>query len=101
MQENISPSQILVILELKSHFGQSADSKGGGVHKAPFQLCIKSLNFFADTLAIVSNLLKQYRFCNVSFQFWSNRIMIVGGVIQYEPEVPYFKHCSSFKIYHI
>ena len=26
--------------------------------------------------------------------------MNVGGVIQYEPEVPYFKHCFSFKIYH-
>ena len=27
--------------------------------------------------------------------------MKVGGVIQYEPEVPYFKHCFSFKIYNI
>ena len=26
--------------------------------------------------------------------------MKVGGVIQYEPEVPYFEHCFSFKIYH-
>ena len=26
--------------------------------------------------------------------------MQVGGVIQYEPEVPYFKHHSFFKIYH-
>ena len=27
--------------------------------------------------------------------------MKVGGVIQYEPEVPYFKHRFSLKIYHI
>ena len=27
-------------------------------------------------------------------------MMEVGGVIQYEPEVPYFKHHFSFKIYH-
>ena len=27
-------------------------------------------------------------------------IMKVGVVIQYEPEVPYFKHRFSFKIYH-
>ena len=26
--------------------------------------------------------------------------MKVVGVIQYEPEVPYFKHCFSFKIYY-
>ena len=26
--------------------------------------------------------------------------MKVGGVIQYEPEVPYFKHRFSFEIYH-
>ena len=26
--------------------------------------------------------------------------MKVGGVIQYEPEVPYFKHCFSFKMNH-
>ena len=27
--------------------------------------------------------------------------MKAGGVIQYEPEVPYFKHCFFFRIYHI
>ena len=25
-------------------------------------------------------------------------IMKVGWVIQYEPEIPYSKHCSSFKV---
>ena len=27
-------------------------------------------------------------------------IMKVEGIIQYEPEVPYFKHCFSFKLYY-
>ena len=27
-------------------------------------------------------------------------MMKVGGIIQYEPEVPYFKHHFSYKIYH-
>ena len=73
----------------------------GGVHKALFLPRNKSLHFC------------WYITCSVPFTktvlilqrkplVWSNMIMEVGGVIQYEPEVPYFKYCFfSFKIFHI